>query len=80
MTEANVDFSETFRYNKTWEEIEEVVKPFFTEDELEQMKVIHGGIQLKHTMPLDEVNSPKVIDYVKLQQTLHEYDINIVEN
>lgn len=79
MTEAGVNFSETFRYTKTWEEIEEVVKPFFNEKELAQMKDIYGGIQLKYTMPLDEVNSPKIIDYGKLQQTLLEYSINIVE-
>ena len=43
------------------------------------MKDIYGGIQLRFTMPLDEVNSPKIIDYGKLQQTLLEYSINIVE-
>lgn len=79
MRDDNVAFESIFRYENEWEDIKDVIKPYFTEIEMTHMHGVYDGIRLRHTMPLDEVKLPSVIQYGLLSKALLRYQINIAE-
>ena len=78
MMEDGVDFPNIFRYGNDFDEVmKPVLSKYFTEEEVENMKFIYGGICLRKLPSDKRLSMPKQIDKGFLQQALEVVKINL---
>ncbi len=78
MIEDGVDFPNIFRYGNDFDEVmRPVLSKYFTEEEVENMKFIYGGICLRKLPNDKRLSMPKQIDKGFLQQALEVVKINL---
>ena len=79
MREDKVEFENIFRYENDFEVMEEVLKNYFTEEEVAKMKYIYNGMRLQLIVPKDKVNQvklPNELDTLGIGNIARQYGIN----
>lgn len=79
MREDKVEFEKIFRYENEFEVMEEVLKTYFTEEEVAKMKYIYNGMRLQLIVPkdkVDQVKLPNELDTLGIGNIARQYGIN----